>query len=48
MPSYCNCPFNMPSITMQLIAFNKKFNCNCWNSLHDVGLQLKDGVLTCN
>jgi hypothetical protein len=48
MSSYCNCQFNMLNIKEQLIAFNTFFTYNCWNSLHGVGLQPRDGMLTCN
>jgi hypothetical protein len=48
MSSHYNCQFNMPNTKVQLISFNTFFNCDCWNSLHGVGLQLRNGVLTCN
>jgi len=48
MSSYYNFQFNMLNIKVQLITFNTFSNCNCWNSLHGVGLQPRDGVLICN
>ncbi len=49
MSSYCNYQFNMLNSKVQLITFNNTFlSYSFWNFVNGVGLQLRDGIKTCN